>query len=184
MPYSSGSVHGLKSLHTPLFVPYLRRQMLHWRRLSRSYRFRNQSGHLREAENATKPSQKCRRYAIVGTWHRQYPNSHNVWEGRATWRQSRGPKRCRSATIYRLSWTFPSIELVTKYLRSTAIGYQRFRSDLPYRAYAGYTWVTLAKIAFRTESRTMTRFNPKRPKTAGMFIRYMCMCDDWCYTDE
>ena len=126
---------------------------MHERRLSRSSRSRDPSGHLHEAEveAATRPPQRYRHHAIVGTWRRRYSKGHNVREGRATWRPSRGPKRCRSASVCRLFGACPSIEPVRQCLRSTAIGYQRFRSVLSYRTYAGCAWVTLAKMTFRTK---------------------------------
>ena len=127
--------------------------MLHERRLSRSSRSRDLLDHLREAEveGATRLPQRYRHHAIGGTWRRECSKGHNVREGRATWRQSIEPKRCRSAFVYRLSWACLSIGPMTQCLRSTAIGYLRFRSVLSYRTYAGYAWITLAKMTFRTK---------------------------------
>jgi len=142
-----------KGSSDPPFCLHQRRRVLHERQLSRSSRSRDPSGHLHEAEveAATRPPQRYRHHAIVGTWRRRYSKGHNVREGRATWRPSRGPKRCRSASVCRLFGACPSIEPVRQCLRSTAIGYQRFRSVLSYRTYAGCAWVTLAKMTFRTK---------------------------------
>ena len=142
-----------KGSSDPPFCLHQRRRVLHERRLSRSSRSRDPSGHLREAavEAATRLPQRYRHHAIVETWRRQCSKGHNFREGQATWRQSRGPKRCRSASLCRLSWACPSIEPVRQCLRSTAIGYQRFRRVLSYRTYAGCAWVTLAKMTFRTK---------------------------------
>lgn len=145
-----------KGSSDPLFCLHRRRHVLHERLLSRSSRSRDPSGHLREAEveDATRPPQSYRHHAIGETWRRQYSKGHNVREGRPTWRQSREPKRCRSASVCRLSWACPSLEPVTQCLRSTAIGNQIFRSVLPYRTYAGCARVTLAKMTFRTKPKT------------------------------
>ena len=142
-----------KGSSKPPFYLHQRRPVLHERQLSRSSRSRDLLDHLREAEveGATRLPQRYRHHAIGGTWRRECSKGHNVREGRATWRQSIEPKRCRSAFVYRLSWACLSIGPMTQCLRSTAIGYQRFRRVLSYRTYAGCAWVTLAKMTFRTK---------------------------------